>query len=143
MAKDDPVQQARHFLKTVGTLSGKDIPLIIDIEEGSITHAVNKKQLQNDLLICLQYLHTHSGKKPVIYTDLSFANTWLQQSAFAAYPLWLAEYSRHPAPVLPQTWKDKGIVFWQKNDTLTINSRKTDFDIFVGNGAAFLEFLGG
>jgi lysozyme len=143
MEKDDPVQQARHFLKTVGALSRKDIPLIIDIEEGSITGAVNKKQLQNDLLTCLQYLHTHSGKKPVIYTDLSFANTYLQQSAFAAYPLWLAEYSRRPAPVLPQTWKEKGIVFWQKNDTLTINSRKTDFDIFVGNGAAFLEFLGG
>jgi lysozyme len=143
MEKDDPVQQARHFLKTVGALSGKDIPLIIDIEEGSITGAVNKKQLQNDLLTCLQYLHTHSGKKPVIYTDLSFANTYLKQSAFAVYPLWLAEYSRRPAPVLPQTWKEKGIVFWQKNDTLTINSHKTDFDVFIGNGAAFLEFLGG
>ena len=143
MGKDDPVKQAQHFLKTVGNLSRNDIPLIIDIEEGSVTGTVNKKQLQSSLLTCLQYLHTHSGKKPVIYTDLSFANTYLQQPAFAGYPLWLAEYSGRPAPVLPQTWKDKGIVFWQKNDTLTIDSRKTDFDVFVGNGAAFVAFLGG
>lgn len=143
MAKDDPVNQAQHFLRTVGSLSRNDIPLIIDIEEGSLSGTVNKKQLQSDLLTCLQYLHTRSGKKPVIYTDLFFANTYLQQPAFAAYPLWLAEYSRRPAPVLPQTWKEKGIVFWQKNDTLTVNSRKTDFDIFVGNGAAFMAFLTG
>lgn len=143
MAKDDPVQQAQHFLKTVGVLAKNDIPLIIDIEEGSITGKPDKKQLQYNLLTCLKYLYTHSGKKPVIYTDLSFANMYLQQPALAGFPLWLAEYSHRSAPVLPVTWKEKGIVFWQKNDTLTINSRKTDFDVFVGNGHEFTAFLKG
>lgn len=141
MTKDDPVQQAQHFLKTVGDLSNLDIPLIIDIEEASISGTVNKDQLHKDLLTCLQYLNKHSGKKPMIYTDLSFANTWLQEPALSAYPLWLAEYSHRPSPVLPATWKEKGIVFWQKNDTFTIGSRKTDFDVFIGNGKAFIEFL--
>jgi lysozyme len=143
VGNDDPVQQAQHFLKTVGALAKNDIPLIIDIEEGSLTGAVSKNKLQNDLLRCLQYLHQNSGRKPVIYTDLSFANTYLQQPALAEYPLWLAEYSRRPVPVLPENWKEKGIVFWQKNDTLTIHSRKTDFDVFVGNGTEFGEFIEG
>ncbi|WP_205511919.1 GH25 family lysozyme [Longitalea arenae] len=141
VANDDPVQQAQHFLQTVGALAKNDIPLIIDIEEGSLTGAVNTNKLQNDLLRCLKYLHQHSGREPVIYTDLSFANTYLRQPALADYPLWLAEYSRRPVPVLPETWKAKGIVFWQKNDTLTIDSRKSDFDVFVGNGSEFAKFL--
>ncbi len=138
---DDPVQQAQHFLRTVGPLDTMDIPLVLDIEDGSIHHKGNGPQLSQALISFLQYIEQQTGSKPVIYTSLAFADNYLTEEIFAGYPLWLAEYSKRPAPRLPSTWKKKGHTFWQKGDTLTIDSHKTDFDVFNGSGRSFLQFL--
>lgn len=140
-AKDDPVQQAQHFLKTVGPLMEHDIPLIIDIEAESIADAAPLPDLTVHFFSMLQLIEKQTGRRPVIYTNLDFANEFLRQQLFADYPLWLAEYSGAAAPVLPHAWKAMGQTFWQKNDSLTIHSHKTDLDVFNGNGAQFKAFL--
>lgn len=140
-AKDDPVRQAQHFLRIVDTLMDKDIPLVLDIEEQSVNNSTKKADLQSGLLIFLAYIEKQTGRKPIIYTDLNFANTYLQWEAFADYPLWLAEYSRRPTPIIPHTWKHTGIKFWQKTDTLKVDSRRTDLDVFRGDGAEFKAFI--
>lgn len=140
-AKDDPVQQGKHFLQTVGNLTEHDIPMVVDIEAESIADVSPLPDLSQHLSALLQYLSQQTGRRPIIYTNLDFANEFLRQEMFADYPLWLAEYSRQSSPLLPQAWKTTGQTFWQKNDSLTIHSHKTDFDVFNGNAAAFKAFL--
>lgn len=143
-AEHDPVKQAAHFVKTVGPLADTDIPLVLDIEDGSLQNVSDTDSLQNHLLVFLQHVEDHTRKKPVIYTSLYFANKYLTDPAFGHFPLWIAEYSRKfRTPILPKTWKNKGHVIWQKDDSFTFQSSKVDFDVFNGNGTAFLKFLNG
>lgn len=141
ISSDDPVQQAEFFMQTIGNISEADIPLIIDVEAGSVKDSISADSLQNRLLACLNHLEKQSGRKPVIYTGLSFADTYLRNEVFAAYPLWLAEYSGKPTPTLPLTWKKTGHTFWQKSASYMIGTEKTDYDVFNGNGAQLAEFI--
>jgi GH25 family lysozyme M1 (1,4-beta-N-acetylmuramidase) len=141
MSHDDPVKQAVHFLNTVGSLERKDLPLVVDIEEQSLTDTVQATSLQSALLVFLNYVEKATGCRPIIYTDRYFADTWLQEDTFAVYPLWLAQYTGRSFPVLPRTWQKSGHTFWQKSDSLSIASRKTDFDVFNGNGEQFTRFI--
>jgi lysozyme len=140
-AREDPIIQAEHFLKTVGTFSPTDIPPILDIEELGIEGMINPESLQPSLLSFLNYVKQQTGRIPVIYADLYFADKYLHDKAFADYPLWLAEYSHKAFPTIPTTWKEKGNTFWQKNDSYSINSQKIDFDTFNGDGIKFIEFI--
>ncbi|OQP60599.1 hypothetical protein A3860_32820 [Niastella vici] len=146
---DDPLAQARHFLQTTGAFTNAEMPLILDIEEGGLGRkagmALNadRDALQVHLLSFLQYLSKQTGRAPIIYTDLSFANTWLHNEAFSDYPLWLAEYTGKPSPVLPWAWRNKQATFWQKSSSYTIDSRSIDYDVFVGTGRELTAFING
>ena len=144
---DDPLLQARHFLKTTGAYSDAEIPLILDIEETGLSsrkkplQPISKDTLQQHLIAWLEYLHAQTGRMPIIYTDYSFANTWLHNEAFGKYPLWLAEYSSKTKPKLPWAWKDKQARFWQKSSNYTIRSKKTDYDVFIGSIRDLLIYI--
>jgi len=146
---DDPLAQARHFLQTTGVFTNAEMPLILDIEEGGLgrktglARRADRDTLQQHLLSFLQYLNKQTGRAPIIYTDLSFANTWLHNEAFSDYPLWLAEYTGRSLPVLPWAWRNKQATFWQKSSTYTIVSRRTDYDVFIGSVAEMAAFING
>lgn len=40
------------------------------------------------------------GRRPIIYADRSFADHYLEDPRFDAYPLWIAEYRRESEPLL-------------------------------------------
>lgn len=141
ISKDDPIKQAQHFLKTLGDVQAADIPLILDVEEESLRGVIDTANFHQSLLSFLHYLEQQSHQKPIIYTDPSFADQYLRNSSFADYPLWIADYTKKESPVLPVTWKKKGYVFWQRNDSHTLHSQRTDFDVFNGDGAALIAFL--
>lgn len=130
---DDPLTQAKIFVETIGILSPTDIAPIIDIEQGSISGEVNAAKLHADLIVFLNYVQTATKRKPMIYTGLAFANSYLVNPAFANYHLWIAEYSGRSEPILPVTWKKKGYKIWQKSESYRIDSKTTDFDILNGN----------
>lgn len=134
LSSEDPIKQAEHFWKVIDAMDSTDIAPIIDIEEESLPahETVDPVNLQVDLLHFLKHLSDLSGRKPIIYVDLSFANKYLSNSSFAQYPLWLAEYSGAIEPTVPVTWAKKGYKFWQKTDRYSINSHHTDFDVFTG-----------
>jgi GH25 family lysozyme M1 (1,4-beta-N-acetylmuramidase) len=132
---DDPRKQANHFWKTIQKIDSLDIAPIVDIEQGSIARSgvVDMMKLERELFQFLNYIETKSGRIPMIYTDLSFANTYLKHDVFARYPLWLAEYTSDDVPVVPHTWNKKGVRIWQKKDSYNIASHPTDFDVFFGS----------
>ena len=131
----DPIKQADHYYTTVATMGSTDLPLVIDIEQGSIPkgYKVNVSQLQSDLLKFVSVIESKSNRTPMIYTCTGFSNQYLNNKAFAKYPLWLAEYTNAPKPKLPATWIKTGWRIWQKSQNYYINSKPTDYDIYVGS----------
>ncbi|WNJ20040.1 GH25 family lysozyme [Pontibacter sp. G13] len=138
---DDPIEQARFFLRTVGTLGMRDFPLVLDIEQGSMDGYITTADLQSDLISFLSYLESHTGRRPILYSGESFCNTHLTHADFAQYPLWLAEYNSRTTPQIPTTWDQSGWVFWQKSESYKIDGTTSDFDLFNGTRGDLDIFL--
>ncbi len=70
----------------------------------------------------------------MIYTDKLRADTYLQDTAFASYPLWIAEYGV-TKPELPKIWEKSGYALWQYSETGKVKGIKgfVDLDVFHGN----------
>lgn len=139
VCSDDPVQQAQHFSETISDIKNDDIAPVLDIEQGSMSSTTNVAQMQKDILIFLQNVEKQTGRKPILYTDYAFAQQYLLSPAFAAYDLWLAEYSGAPQPKVPETWKTKGYKIWQKSDSYDVNSQQIDYDVHFGTVAELIK----
>lgn len=115
----DGADQANFFLKTSG--HGLDLPPMLDWElsQGmrvSVQHAC--------ALAWLEAVEAATGKTPFIYTYVSYLQGLGDMSAFAKYPLWIAEYGV-TAPKVFQPWGKNTI--WQCSAS---NGR--DLDVFYG-----------
>ncbi|MCD0478073.1 hypothetical protein LPB90_06370 [Chryseobacterium sp. LC2016-29] len=130
----DPIKQAEHFCKTVdkvAKIKDTDFPLIIDVEEMSLPRkSIDLHRLKNNLMAFLNFVENKTNRTPIIYSDFSFLNKYLNHSDFSKYPLWLAEYSHSSQPKIPAIWEKKGCLIWQKTDSYHVNSTDTDFDIY-------------
>lgn len=136
---DDPAQQVSHYLAVIGTLEDTDFPPIVDFEEGSIDAGINKAEIQPNLLQFLTLLEQKTGRKPLLYTDNNTANTYLTDTAFANYDLWIADYNSSLA--VPAIWQSKGWTIWQKSQSYALDGNTNDYDIFNGDTPAFLKFI--
>jgi len=134
LINDDPVKQAEHFYEVAGNLDSLDMPLIVDIEQLSLSKRANKNKtvIQKELLLFLHKLQQMTARAPIIYTDFDFANEYLDDPAFSKYGLWLAEYSDSTTPQIPVAWKKSGCKIWQKSKRLDINSFTVDYDVYHG-----------
>ena len=139
--EDDPIEQAAHFLKTISDIKSTDIPPILDFEEGGIDKSQSIGEVQSALKKFLLEIEKKSKVKPIIYTDVNTGNTYLNDSFFADYPLWIANYNGKETPDLPNTWISKGWVFWQKTDKYIVDGKTDDFDKFNGNLVELKEFI--
>ncbi len=134
-ANEDAIDQAQHFAETIGNPGKKTIAPILDIEPASFPNGitVDAMDLQVDLLLFLKHVERLTKRKPIVYTDPSFANEYLRNKKFASYPLWIADYTRSDNPTIPETWKKHGFKFWQKSDSHKLGSKQVDFDVFNGH----------
>jgi lysozyme len=129
---DDPIAQADFYWQQAGK-TAPGMPPIVDVEEGSLPAnpaGIDIARMQQHLLAFITRVQTVSGRPVMIYTNLAFADQYLNNPAFAQHSLWLAEYSS--TPQLPLTWKNKGYKIWQKNASYDINSHPTDYDLYTG-----------
>lgn len=132
MCTDDPIKQAVHFASTASGLSAADIAPVLDIEQGSMSSTVSAAQMEKDILLFLKTVEEKMGRKPIVYTNYSFAQEHFKNPELAEYDLWLAEYSNAKQPKTPDLWKDKGYKIWQKSAAYSLDSEKTDYDEFIG-----------
>jgi len=139
--EDDPMTQATFFIKTISDIKNTDIPPIIDFEEGGIDPSQSVENIQLALQVFLNEIEKQLKCKPIIYTDLNIGNKYLNTNTFSEYPLWIANYNGKDAPNLPDAWKDKGWVIWQKYSSYKLNNLSNDFDIYNGNLSEFKAFI--
>lgn len=86
----DPVQQAKNFIKTVGTIRYKDLPPVLDIE--TIHAGCSHKTLNEKALKWLKTVEEYYGRKPIIYSSAAFIDDILCDEIKNNYPVWVAHY---------------------------------------------------
>lgn len=131
---DDPIAQADFYWQQASK-TAPGMPPIVDVEEGSLpanSVGINIAEMQQHLLTFITRLQKVSGRSVMVYTDLNFADRYLNNPAFAQYSLWLAEYCTDAQPKMPITWNKTGYKIWQKSDGYDINSHPTDYDAYTG-----------
>lgn len=131
--QDPALKQANFFISTVGSVSG-DLPPMLDVEFEST--GIPPQDYAAGVLQWLQEVGSRLNCTPIIYTRALFWNTYLGDfSAFAAYPLWISEYTDAAAPALPEGATDYAI--WQHSECGTIAGTPlhVDLDRFRGTSA--------
>ncbi len=126
-------KQAHNFIKQV-TLKSGDLPPVVDVEQ---LYGVKPALLIQRLQACLDSLEHHYHTKPIIYTYVSFYDTYLAQN-FNTYPLWIAHYSEPNQPNITRNW-----LFWQHSERGHINgiTNFVDCNVFNGDSSRFHSLL--
>ncbi len=135
-----PEKQAEFFIDTVlkDTLS-TDLPPALDLEfsynsKGDQNPIPNKGTFQENVIAWLKTVEKAFGKKPVIYVDPSFANTYLNDTVFGNYPLWIADYRERDEPEIPSAWNGKKWFIWQQGSKYQVDGIKNHVDYDCMNG---------
>lgn len=137
---DSIVSQSQNFLSALDALEPSDLPPIIDFEEAG-TMDCPRSEVQKNLLAFLTLIEKETGRIPMIYTDDNTAMEFISDTAFAKYPLYIADYSKSPSPLLPDIWKPRGWAIWQKTDSLKLAGSYDDFDMYNGNLSDLKNFI--
>jgi lysozyme len=135
---DDPVQQAKLFIQTVGTLERNDLPAMLDWE--TTDHVRPAKQIKR-ALIWLSYVEAATHKTPIVYVSPAFWNALGNPTAFAKYPLFIAHYGV-ACPTVPPPWTKWS--FWQKGAGVVqgLHSTRTNIDMFNGSPSDLNRLVG-
>ncbi len=136
---EDPTKQAQHFCAQLSGLDNMDIAPVLDIEQGSMSSGISGEIMQNDILIFLKTVAQLTDRKPILYTDYSFAQEYLNNPELQQYDLWLAEYSGNQQPKTPNLWKEKGFKIWQKSAHYSVSGYISDLDIYYGPLSKLVE----
>lgn len=109
----NPIEQAKHFLNTVGSFNPSDW-LILDIEtlDNQTIEEVRMK-----IKAFLNHIEKTTGKIPVFYSYFYFIEHLELGEEFSKYPLWVADY-RGKGVFIPKPWKDAFI--FQYSDKLQV-----------------------
>lgn len=137
---DDPVAQVSFYLAAVGPIAEDEIAPVVDVENASLSQhtTTEPSQFQANLLLMLSTLEAKTGRSPILYTDLAFAQKYLGRAEFSHYRLWLAEYTPGQ-PVIPDVWRGSGYFVWQKSASYKVGSSEFDLDIYRGDKAALIR----
>ena len=133
--------QAEWFIKNMGDLSGKLVP-VVDVEYygNKAANPPTKEDVSKNLQDCLNLLEEEYGKKPIIYTTYRVYHRYIRDD-FSDYPLWIRNVYYSPNLDLKGKWQ-----FWQYSDTAILDGYAgkepcIDLNVFYGSEAEFEDYL--
>jgi lysozyme len=116
----DPVSQAQHFLRVVGSILHKtDLPPVLDVEVypdfiKNEYKKISSSERQQRVKIWLQTIEAATGRVPMIYTNFYTWRDYLgNNEVLSRYPLWIAAYKVDKPKIPANDWCGKGWTFWQ------------------------------
>lgn len=131
------LSQAKNFIKTVGNLSGKLVPMVdVEYYADKENNSPDEKYVVAQLQEFLDILEEKYGKKPIIYTTYKVYHKYIQKE-FGQYPLWIRNVYYPPSDI------DRKWQFWQYSDIGNIKGIKGDVDlnVFYGTMEEFEQFI--
>jgi len=119
------------------------LPPVLDVEwqnESQCTRKISREQALAKIREMLAALHAHTGKKPIIYTDINFHEDILE-GAFNDHPYWL----RSTAAPLRHRYNRDRWEFWQFTTTGRVPGITGDVDrnAFFGTEREFEAWRSG
>ena len=118
----DGNDQAAHFIATVGDLSARDLPPVLDIE--SIHLGCSRELLNERALQWLRAVEKRYGRKPIVYSGASFARDNLSREITDNYEIWIAHYGTS-SPAFD------GWTYWQFTDKAVVYGVPGHVDLSV------------
>ncbi|BAZ12572.1 peptidoglycan binding domain-containing protein [Calothrix sp. NIES-4071] len=149
----DSEKQAQHFLRVVGKIESSDLPPVLDLEHyPDYVKRQWEKTPSNERIPRVQQwldiVESVTGRKPIIYTSYGFWTSYMGDTqVFAKYPLWIANYTNKPQPLVPaNNWGRNGWNFWQYTETGAVPGVQGKVDRNHFNGSfdeltAFVETI--
>ncbi len=127
-------QQALFFVLNVPADPGA-LPPVLDVEwnneSESCRRDVPPAEARAMMQVMLDAMEAHTGKRPVIYTDINFHRDVLRGGQFAGYKFWLRSVAADPREV----YDDRPWAFWQFTATGRVPGIRENVDRNVFNGS--------
>ncbi len=122
------------------------LPPVLDVEwnghSKSCPRTLPRMKALAKIRTMLAAMQAHTGKKPIIYTDINFhADVFEGTSEFDDYPFWLRSVAAHPS----ERYENRPWEFWQFTATGTVPGVKGDVDrnAFFGTEKQFRDWIAG
>ncbi|HEY4199460.1 MAG TPA: GH25 family lysozyme [Devosiaceae bacterium] len=133
-------EQAAWFIKNVPA-DPAALPPVLDLEwnnHSSCTKKFSKEDIIEKVRVMLAAMEAHTGKLPIIYTDIPFHNDILASESFDN-AFWLRSTAAEPH----QRYGSRGWTFWQWTQTGTLPGVKGEVDrnAFYGSQDDWTVFL--
>ncbi len=147
----DAKAQAQNFLDyvdSVDSIGANDLPPVIDLEHypASVRQqwdSLKKSERVQRVKIWIDVIESEINRKPIIYTSYGFWNGWMRGVRdFSNYPLWVANYTSKPQPLIPNEWSRW--TFWQYSDRAIlpgISPTREDVNRFNGSLSDLIAFI--
>ena len=145
-------------LNSLGGMRPGVLPIVLDIEPFSRPANIGSSVVSSFSLGFVQQVEARTGRKPIIYSNLNFIETYLRDARLANYPLWIANYSQVSNQATTVTrgcsrtiWSmsdcEKAWTFWQYTDrgdgrTYGIASGYLDMNVYAFTSQQLLQMAG-
>ena len=132
--------QAKWFIKNVPA-DQDALPPVLDLEwnhESSCKTKFSKADMLEKIHVMLDAMEKHTGKLPIIYTDITFNRDILDGEHFDN-PFWLRSTAAEPH----ERYGDRRWMLWQWTQTGTLNGvvGEVDRNVFYGDENDWTVFL--
>ncbi len=133
-------EQARWFIKNVPN-DPTALPPVLDLEwnhQSSCKRKWSKQDVLDKVRVMLDAMERHTGKMPIIYTDMSFHRDILEGEHFDN-AFWLRSTAAEPH----ERYHNRRWTFWQWTQTGTVKGVRTEVDrnAFYGDENDWTVFL--
>ena len=137
-------EQAEWFRQHIPNDPGA-LPPVLDVEwnghSRTCPRTLPREVAQEKIRIMLRELEAHTGKRPIIYTDITFHKDVFEGTTeFDDYPFWIRSTAAEPH----ERYRNRRWTFWQFTTTGRVPGIAGDVDrnAFHGSEKDWLAFLG-
>jgi lysozyme len=138
-------EQAQWFVQHI-PVEANALPPVLDVEWNGHSRTCPRKvpaeTAREKMRLMLAELERHTGKTPIIYTDITFHKDVIEGTTeFDRYPFWIRSTAARPE----ERYRDRPWEFWQYTTTGRVPGINGDVDrnAFFGSEQEFLGWLAG
>jgi lysozyme len=120
------------------------LPPVLDVEwnghSRTCPRKISAEKARAKMQVMLDELEAHTGKRPIIYTDITFHKDVIEGTdQFDKYPFWIRSVAAPPR----EKYADRPWTFWQYTTTGRVPGIRGDVDrnVFAGNDKEWRAFL--